>query len=101
MYSEEWQKIKTKVPFDLLKKVEALGFDNTDKAVINAFEKLESDQELNIYGTEQEMRIQELKNMLMDEQRRNQGLQSKIQELEKQLEDDQKHNQGLQINLKA
>jgi TolA-binding protein len=69
-----------------MKKVEALGFDNTDKAVINAFEKLVSDQELNIYGKEQEMRIQELEKQLEDDQRHNQGLQSKIQELEKQLE---------------
>ena len=57
MYSGELQKIKTKVPLNLWKKVELLGFDNPDKAVINGFERLCSDKELNIYGKEQEIRI--------------------------------------------
>jgi chromosome segregation ATPase len=96
MYTEEWQKIKTKVPLDLWKKVEVLGFDSTDKAVVNAFEKLVSDPELNIYGKEQEIRIQELKNRLEDEQKRNQELQSKTQEMEKRLEDGQRRDQELQ-----
>jgi hypothetical protein len=43
MYSEEWQKVKTKVPLDLWKKVEVLGFDSPDKAIISALEKLVSD----------------------------------------------------------
>ena len=96
MYSEEWQKVKTKVPLDLWKKVEVLDFDSPDKAVINALEKLVSDPELNIYGKEQGIRIQELKNRLDDEQRDYQELQSKTQELEKRLENEQRHNQELQ-----
>ena len=96
---EEWQKIKTKVPLDLWKKVEVLGFDSPDKAVVNALEKLVSDPELNIYGKEQEIRIQELKNRLKDEQKRNQELQSKTQEMEKRLEDEQRCNQELQREL--
>jgi hypothetical protein len=44
--------------------VEVLGFDSSDKAVINALEKLVSDPELNIYGKEQGIRIQELKDGL-------------------------------------
>ena|GEM_PF-1635076 len=101
MYSEDGQKIKAKVPFDLWKKVESLGFDNTNKAVINAFEKLVSDPELNIYGKEQAIRIRELKNGLEDEQKQNQELQIKIQDLEKQLEDEQRQNQELQISVKG
>lgn len=100
MYSEEWQKIKTKVPLDLWKKVEVFGFDTPDKAVINAFEKLVSDPELNIYGKEQEIRIQELKNILEDEQRNNQELQNKIKQMEKKLEDEQRHNQELETRIK-
>jgi chromosome segregation ATPase len=96
MHSEEWQKIKTKIPLDLWKKVEVLDFDSPDKAVINALEKLVSDPELNIYGKEQGIRIQELKNRLDDEQRDYQELQSKTQELEKRLENEQRHNQELQ-----
>jgi chromosome segregation ATPase len=117
MYSDEWQKIKTKVPLDLWKKVELLGFDNPDKAVIEGLEKLCFDPELNIYGKEQEIRIQELKNNLENEQKRNQGsqrefelrveeaqaqtknLQNEKQELEKRLEDEKRRNQDLQKEL--
>jgi chromosome segregation ATPase len=117
MYSDEWQKIKTKVPLDLWKKVELLGFDSPDKAVINGLEKLCFDPEMNIYGKEQEIRIQELKNSLENEQKRNQkfqrelelrieeaqkqnkNLQNEKQELEKQLEDEKRHNQELQREL--
>ncbi len=96
MYSEEWQKVKTKVPLDLWKKVEVLGFDSPDKAVINALEKLVSEPELNIYGKEQEIRIQELKNGLEDEKRRNQELQK---ELELRIEEAQKQIKDLQKEL--
>jgi chromosome segregation ATPase len=96
MYSEEWQKVKTKIPLNLWKKVEILGFDSPDKAVINALEKLVSDPELNIYGKEQEIRIQELKNGLEDEQRHNQELQSRIKETENSFGDAQRRNQELQ-----
>ena len=99
MYSEEWQKVKTKVPLDLWKKVEVLGFDGPDKAIISGLEKLVSDPELNIYGKEQGIRIQELKNGLENEQRRNQELQSKIPELEKRFESEQRRNQELQKEL--
>ena len=99
MYSNDWQKIKTKVPLALWKKVELLGFDNPDKAVINGFERLCSDLELNIYGKEQEIRIQELKNRLENEQKCNHGLQSKIQEFEKLFEDEKNRNQELQKDL--
>ena len=57
MHSEEFQKVKTKVPFDLWNKVEALGFESANEAVINAFERLVSDQELNDFAKEQENRI--------------------------------------------
>ena len=40
MYTEEWKKIKTKVPGDLWEKVEDLGFDSPNTAVITALEKL-------------------------------------------------------------
>jgi chromosome segregation ATPase len=96
MNSEEWQKVKTKVPLDLWKKVEVLGFDSPDKAVINALERLVSDPELNLYGKEQEIRIQELKNGLENEQRHNQELQSRIKETENSFEDTQRRNQELQ-----
>lgn len=117
MYSDEWQKIKTKVPSDLLKKAELLGFENPDKAIINGLEKLCFDPELNIYGKEQEIRIQELKDKLEVEQKRNQesqrefelrieearaqtkNLQNEKKELEKQLEDEKKRNQELQKEL--
>lgn len=117
MYSDEWQKIKTKVPLDLWKKVELLGFDDPDKAVINGLEKLCFDPELNIYGKEQEVRIQELKNRLEDEQKRNQesqrefelrveeeraqtkNLQNEKQEVEKQLQDEKRRNQELHKEL--
>ena len=62
MYTEEWKKIKTKVPGDLWGKVEALGFDNHNTAVITAFEKLISEPELKSSGKEQEIKIQELGN---------------------------------------
>jgi oligoribonuclease (3'-5' exoribonuclease) len=100
MYSEEEKKIKVKVPFDLWKKVEFLGFDNTDKAVISAFERLVSDSELNIYGKEQEIRINELKNELENEQKHNQELQIEIQRLEKQIENELLQNQQLQNKIK-
>jgi len=117
MYSDEWQKIKTKVPLDLWKKVELLGFDNPDKAVIKGLEKLCFDPELNIYGKEQEIRINELKNSLENIQKNNQeslnkfefrieearaqteNLQNEKQELEKQLEGEKKRNQELQKEL--
>jgi chromosome segregation ATPase len=96
MNSEEWQKVKTKVPLDLWKKVEVLGFDSPDKAVINALERLVSDPELNLYGKEQEIMIQKLKNGLENEQRHNQELQSRIKETENSFEDTQRRNQELQ-----
>jgi hypothetical protein len=40
MHSEEFQKVKTKVPFDLWNKVEALGFKIANETVINAFEEM-------------------------------------------------------------
>ncbi|AKB36585.1 hypothetical protein MSSAC_1995 [Methanosarcina siciliae C2J] len=89
MYAEEWQKIKTKVPLDLWRKVEVLGFDSSDKAVINALEKLVADPELNIYGKEQKIRIQELKNELENEQRHNKESQSKIQESQSKIQESQ------------
>jgi chromosome segregation ATPase len=76
--------------------VEVLGFDSPDKAVINALEKLVSEPELNIYGKEQEIRIQELKNGLEDEKRRNQELQK---ELELRIEEAQKQIKDLQKEL--
>jgi chromosome segregation ATPase len=96
MYSEEWQKVKTKIPLSLWKKVEILGFDSPDKAVLNALEKLVSDPELNLYGKEQEIRIQELKNGIEDEQRHNQELQNRIKETENSFGDAQRCNQELQ-----
>jgi septal ring factor EnvC (AmiA/AmiB activator) len=96
MYSEEFQKVKTKVPFDLWKKVEALGFESANEAVINAFEKLVSDQELNDFVKEQETEIKELRSELENEQRLNLELRSKIQDLETQLGNEQKQNQELQ-----
>ncbi|HIH93185.1 TPA: hypothetical protein HA338_03800 [Methanosarcina acetivorans] len=99
MHTEEWQKIKTKVPLDLWRKVEILGFDSSDKAVINALEKLVSDPELNIYGKEQKIRIQELKNGLENEQRHNKELQNKAQELETLLVDEQRHNKESQSKI--
>jgi type I site-specific restriction-modification system R (restriction) subunit len=99
MYTVEWKKIKTKVPKSLWEKVEVLGFDNLDTAVITAFEKLISEPEFSICGKEQEIKIKELEKLLEDEQRHNQELQSKIPELEKRLEDEQRHNQELQREL--
>lgn len=99
MYSEEWQKIKTKVPLNLWKKVEELDFDGPDTAVITALEKLVSGPELSIYGKEQEIKIQELEKRLEDEQRCDQELQSKIQELEKLLEGEQRRNLELQSKI--
>jgi chromosome segregation ATPase len=96
MYSEEWQKIKTKVPLNLWKKVEELDFDRPDTAVITALEKLVSGPELSVYGKEQEIKKQELEKRLEDDQRCNLELQSKIQELEKRLEGEQRHNQDSQ-----
>jgi chromosome segregation ATPase len=54
---------------------------------------------LNIYGKEQGIRIQELKNGLENEQRRNQELQSKVPELEKRFESEQRRNQELQNKI--
>jgi len=68
----EIEKIKTKVFGDLWEKVEGLGFDNPDTAIITALEKLISETELKSSGKEQEIKIQELGNQLEDEQRRTQ-----------------------------
>jgi chromosome segregation ATPase len=76
--------------------VEALGFESANEAVINAFEKLVSDQELNDFVKEQETGIKELNIELENEQRQNLELQSKIQDLEKQLGNEQKRNHELQ-----
>jgi hypothetical protein len=75
MYTEEWKKIKTKVPGDLWKKVEDLGFGSLNKAVITALEKLVYEPELKSSGKEQEIKIQELRNRLEEEQRHTQELQ--------------------------
>ena len=91
MYTEEWKKIKTKVPGDLWGKVEALVFDNHNTAVITAFEKLISEPELKSSGKEQEIKIQELGNRVEEEQRRTQVLQReleiKMEEAQKQIKD--------------
>jgi hypothetical protein len=73
------EKIKTKVFGNLWKKVEALGFDNPDTAVITALKKLISEPELKSSGKEQEIKIQELGNQLEDEQRRTQELQKELE----------------------
>jgi hypothetical protein len=73
------KKIKTKLFGDLWEKVEALGFDNPDTAVITALEKLISEPELKSSGKEQEIKIQELRNRLEDEQRRTQELQKELE----------------------
>jgi hypothetical protein len=96
MYTEEWKKIKTKVPGDLWGKVEALGFDNHNTAVITAFEKLISEPELKSSGKEQEIKIQELGNRVEEEQRRTQVLQ---RELEIKMEEAQKQIKDLEKNI--
>ncbi len=96
MYTEEWKKIKTKIPEDLWRKVEALGFDNPNTAVITALEKLISEPELKSYGKEQEIKIQELGNRVEEEQRRTQGLQ---RELEIKMEESQKQIKDLEKNI--
>ena len=79
MYIEEWKKIKTKVPGDLWEKVEALGFDSPNTAVITTLEKLISEPELKSSGKEQEIKIQELGNRLEEEQKRTQELQRELE----------------------
>jgi chromosome segregation ATPase len=99
MHSEEFRKVKTKVPFDLWNEVEALGFESANGAVINAFERLVSDQELNDFAKEQENRIQELKSELENEQRQILELQIKIKETETIFEDEQRFNQELKSKI--
>jgi len=79
MYTEEWKKSKQRYLETFGKKVEALGFDNPDTAVITALEKLISEPELKSSGKEQEIKIQELRNRLEDEQRRTQELQKELE----------------------
>jgi|GEM_PF-2637352 len=50
MYTEEWKKSKQRYLETFGKKVEALGFDNPDTAVITALEKLISEPELKSSG---------------------------------------------------
>jgi hypothetical protein len=96
MYTEEWKKIKTKVPGDLWEKVEDLGFDSPNTAVITALEKLICEPELKRSGKEQEIKIQELGNRLEEEQKRTLELQ---RELEIKVEETQKQIKDLEKNI--
>ena len=96
MYTEEWKKIKTKVPGDLWEKVEDLGFDSPNTAIITALEKLISEPELKRSRKEQEIKIQELGNRLEEEQKRTRELQ---RELEIKVEETQKQIKDLEKNI--
>ena len=52
-----------------------MGFGSPNKAVISALEKLVYEPELKSSGKEQEIKIQELRNRLEEEQRHTQELQ--------------------------
>lgn len=90
------EKIKTKVPGDLWEKIEDLGFDSPNTAVITALEKLIGEPELKRSGKEQEIKIQELGNKLEEEQKRTRELQ---RELEIKVEETQKRIKDLEKNI--
>ena len=74
-----------------MKKVEALGFDSLNTAVITELGNLIVEPELKSYGKEQEIKIQELGNWLEDKQRPTPELQKKLEirmeETKKQIKD--------------
>jgi acyl-CoA thioesterase len=96
MYTDEWKKIKTKVPGTLWGKVEGLGFDSPNTAVITALENLISDPELKNSVKEQKIKIQELGNRLEEERKRTQELQ---RELEIRMEETQNQIKDLKKDI--